>query len=171
MAKYAIFLSGPVGAGKTILGRALAKRLSIEFIDGDDFSDPSHPWYCSILQTSKAIVQMGMTILKNSDAVIIAYPLGCINWVYFKRKFGDAGVRPFFVSLRASYSSIVDQRRGRTFSSEEQDRIQIMIAEGYGARPFSDLVLGYRQNEFPSDAGSIGKRNPPIDRSLKRLFA
>jgi hypothetical protein len=148
MAKHAIFLSGPVGAGKTTLGRALAERLSGGFIDGDDFSDPDRPWYCSILQTSKAIVHAGITILKDRDAVIVAYPLGCINWIYFKRTFGDAGARPLFVSLRASYSSIVDQRRGRTFTREEHDRIQVMIAEGYGARPFFDLVLDTDKASF-----------------------
>ncbi len=148
MAKCAIFLSGPVGAGKTTLGRALAERLSGGFIDGDDFSESDRPWYCSILQTSRAIVQNGMAILDDKDAVVIAYPLGCINWVFFKRRFGDAGAKPFFVSLRASYSSIVDQSRGRSFTSKEHDRIRVMIGEGYGARSFSDLVLDTDKASF-----------------------
>ncbi len=155
MTKHSIFLSGPVGAGKTTLGRALAERLSGGFIDGDDFSDRDRPWYCSILQTSKAIVQAGMTILRDKDVVIVAYPLGCINWIYFKRTFGDAGMRPFFVSLRASYASIVDQTRGRSFTSEEHDRIRIMIAEGYGARPFSDLVFDTDKTSFLATLGQL----------------
>ncbi|WP_091878525.1 hypothetical protein [Bradyrhizobium sp. Rc2d] len=150
MAKHAIFLSGPVGVVKTILGRALAERLAAGFIDGDDFADRNRPWYCSILQTSKGIVQAGMATLKDRESVVVAYPLGCINWIYFKRRFGDAGARPLFVSLRASYSSIIDQRRGRTFTSEEHDRIQIMVAEGYGARPFSDLVIDTDKGNLPA---------------------
>lgn len=58
-----------------------------------------------------------------------------------RRKFGDTGVRSVYVGLRASSSSIIDERRGRVFSGEEHNRIQLMIAEGYGAQPFSALVL------------------------------
>jgi hypothetical protein len=163
MAQHAIFLSGPIGVGKTTLGRAFAERLSGGFIDGDDYSDPDRPWYCSVLQTSRAIVQAGMTILKSRDAVVIAYPLGCINRIYFRRKFGDAGVVPLFVALRASYPSIVDERRGRTFSSEERERIQIMIAEGYGARPFSDLVLD-------TDRASFLATLAQLEREIRRLI-
>ena len=141
MAKHAIFLSGPIGAGKTTLGGALAERLAGGFIDGDDFSDPGRPWYCSILRTSQSIVRTGGAMLRDADVVVIAYPLGCVNWIYFKRKFGDAGVRPIFVSLRACYSSITDPKRGRAFTDAEQDRIRVMIAEGSGARTFSDFVV------------------------------
>lgn len=148
MAKHAIFLNGPIGAGKTTLGRALAERLAGGFVDGDDFSDPSRPWYCSILRTSESIVRAGEAMLRDTDVVVIAYPLGCVNWIYFKRKFGDAGVRPIFISLRASYSSIIDPKRGRVFTNKEHDRIRVMIAEGSGARAFSDLVLDTDQADF-----------------------
>lgn len=141
MKKHAIFLGGPIGVGKTTLGQALANRLSGKFIDGDDFSSPDQPWYCSILRTSRAIVQTGLAMLEDTSTVVIAYPLGCVTWIYFRRKFGDAGVRSLFVSLRASYSSIIAEGRGRAFSREEHDRIQVMIAEGYGVRAFSDLIL------------------------------
>jgi hypothetical protein len=150
MAKHAIFLSGPIGTGKTTLGRALAERLAAGFIDGDDHSAPDSPWYCSILQTSRSIVQAGMATLHNRDAVVIAYPLRCSNWIYFRRKFGDAGMATLFVSLRASYTSIIDQQRGRDFSDAEHERIQIMISEGYGARPFSDLVFDTDRKSFPA---------------------
>ena len=87
------------------------------------------------------MAQAGLAALEGQSTVIIAYPLNCINWIYFRRRFGEAGIRPFFVSLRVSYPSVICKSRGRVFSSEEHDRIQVMIAEGYGARPFSDLVI------------------------------
>lgn len=154
MTGRAIFLNGPIGVGKTTLGQALAERLSAGFIDGDDLSDPDRPWYCSILQTSRRVVQSGLDVLQYTDTVIIAYPLDCMNWIYFRRKFEDAGVRPVFVTLRATFSSIVDVGRGRAFSNDERDRIQVMIAEGYGSRPFSDLVLDTNKADF---AGTLAR--------------
>lgn len=145
---YAIFLSGPIGSGKTTLGRCLASNLSGGFIDGDDFSDPTKPWYCSILQTSSSIVDHASVMLRDSSVVVIAYPLGCMNWIYFRRRFLDAGATPLFVSLSASYPAIVGKGRGRLFSSEEHDRIKVMIAEGYGNRQFSDLVIETDKADF-----------------------
>ena len=97
--KHAIFLSGPIGAGKTTLGRALSERIGGAFIDGDDHSDPGRPWYCSILRTSAAVHRTGLASLDGKPAVVVAYPLNCMAWTYFQRKFEDAGVRPLFVSL------------------------------------------------------------------------
>jgi len=126
----------------------LAERLSGGFIDGDAFSDPGRPWYCSILQTCRAIVRNSEAILDHKSVVVVAYPLSCIHWIYFRRKFAELGASSAFVSLRASYEAIIDERRGRIFSEEECERIRIMIAEGYGARVFSDLVIDTDTTSF-----------------------
>ena len=165
MTKHAIFLSGPVGVGKTTLGRALAGQLGAEFIDGDDFLNPDRPWYCSILQTSKAVVRAGFGVLEDRSAVVIAFPLNCVDWIYFRRIYEDAGVRSLFVSLRASYSSIVDENRGRTFSQAEHDRIRVMIAEGYSERPFSDVVVDTDVSGF---AVTLAQLEAEIGRAMSR---
>lgn len=162
--KHAIFLTGPIGVGKTTLGRTLADRVGGGFIDGDDHSCPDRPWYCSILHTSRAIVRTAMEMLETTDTVVIAYPLRCTGWIYFRRRFGDAGVTPLFVSLRASYASIVDERRGRAFSRQEQDRIRTMLAEGYGERPFSDFVLD-------TDAADLPVTLSTLENEVRRLIA
>jgi len=164
MARWAIFLSGPVGAGKTTLGRALAERLSAGFIDGDDLSDPDRPWYCSSLQTSREIVQSGLEVLRHTPIVVIAYPLRCTNWIYFRRKIENEGAMPLFVTLRASFSSIVDVRRRRAFSRDERARIRVMIAEGYDSRPFSSLVLDTDKADF---AGTLAR----LEHETRRLIA
>jgi cytidylate kinase len=141
MPGHVIFLSGPIGAGKTTLGRELAARLKAVFLDGDDFARPDTPWYACILQTSRGILQAGIAGVEQKGIAVVAYPLGRINWIYFKRSFEDRGVRTTFVSLRAAYASIVNEGRGRLFSAGERQRIQGMIEEGYDARSFSDLIV------------------------------
>jgi hypothetical protein len=155
MGKCAVFLNGPIGVGKTTIGRALAERLGGGFIDGDDHSDPERPWYGSIRRTSASIVETGLRLLENRPVVVVAYPLGCTTWIYHRRKFGDAGVRPVFVTLRADYDAIVDPRRGRTFSPAEHDRIKVMIAEGYADRPFSDLIVDAAKGSVEATADGL----------------
>jgi hypothetical protein len=148
MTDSAVFLNGPIGAGKTTLGQALAAELGAGFIDGDDHADPNRAWYGSIKTTSESIVRTGFEILKTCPVVVIAYPLARTNWIYFSRKFGDAGVRTIFVSLRARFERITDPGRGRAFSPAERIRIREMIAEGYGDRAFSDLVVDTDEADF-----------------------
>lgn len=155
MVKHAIFLGGPIGAGKTTLGSAFSARIGGAFIDGDDYSDPERPWHYSILRTSAAIREVGLARLTDKPAVVVAYPFNCTTWIYFRRKFEAAGVRPLFVSLQASFAAITGQDRGRSFSSKEKKRVQAMIAEGYGARPFSDLVVNTDDPDFAATLGRL----------------
>jgi Shikimate kinase len=141
MRKHAIFLNGPIGVGKTTLGRALAEKLDGGFIDGDDHSEQGRPWYCSILRTSRSVLRTGLETLQDRRFVVIAYPLMCRTWIFYKRGFGDAGVHPIFVNLRASFDEIVSPARGRAFSDAERSRIAVMIREGYCDRPFADLTV------------------------------
>ncbi len=148
MSGHVVFLSGPIGVGKSTLGRELAGRLSGVFLDGDDFKQSSRPWYSSILQTSRGIVQAGITAVEHSGLAVVAYPLRQTDWVFFKRSFEDRGLRTVFVILRATYTSIVAEGRGRVFTDREQDRIRIMIAEGYCARSFGDLIVDTDRADF-----------------------
>jgi len=146
--RVAIFLNGPIGAGKSTLGRDLAASLGGGFIDGDDHSDPDRAWYASILRTSRSVLATGLSILETQPCVVIAYPLDRLTWVYYRRRFGDLGVRTVFVSLRASYEAITADDRGRRFSAEEHARIREMIAQGYGERPFSDVIIDTDAQSF-----------------------
>lgn len=141
MVKRAIFLTGPIGAGKTTLGRALAQALGGSFIDGDDYALSGRPWYASSLRTSRAIVKAATAELMRGDHVVIAYPLRCINWIYYRRCFADAGVVLSVINLRATCAQIVHPARGRSFDASERRRIAEMISEGYGERTFADATV------------------------------
>lgn len=153
--RHAVFLNGPIGSGKTTLGRGLAAALGGGFVDGDDCADHSKPWYAGIRTTSHTIVRAGFAVLETLPVVVIAYPLGCSSWIFYRRKFGDAGVRPVFVTLRASYENITAAGRGRVFTDWERERIRAMLREGYDRRAFSDLI-------FDTDAAAF-------DETLARL--
>jgi hypothetical protein len=155
MQRHAIFLNGAIGTGKTTLGRALATNIAAGFIDGDDHADPDKPWFASIKQTSERIVHAGFEILATHSAVVIAYPLGRTNWIYFRRKFGDAGVVPLFITLKASLGDITSSGRNRNFSDWERERIKVMIAEGYGSRSFSDAIVDTGRSDFPTTLATL----------------
>lgn len=148
MNRYAVFLEGPIGVGKTTLGHALADRLSAPFIDGDDYSDPGLPWFRSSYRTSKRVLGAALEALEDKHLVVLAYPLRCVNWIYYRRKFHEASVTLHVISLTASYEAIVSPLRGRMYSTAEQARIRTMITEGYGARPFSDRIIDTGQAHF-----------------------
>jgi hypothetical protein len=141
MPGHAIFLNGPLGVGKSTLGRALAMSLDGAFLDGDDCADPGRPWYASSLRTSRAILRAGLSVVAHRPAVVIAYPLRCSSWIFFRAKFADAGVHPLFVGLSSSYEEITGANRGRRFTADERSRIKVMIEEGYGRQPFNDVVV------------------------------
>jgi len=153
--RYAIFLGGPIGAGKTTLGRALAEAIGGGFIDGDDHADDDRPWYACILRTSRSIVEEAKRLAAASPYVVIAYPLGCVTWIYYRRKMAEAGIAPLFVTLRASFANIVAPGRSRRFSLAEQERIRVMLLEGYAERPFSDLILDTDKASFDETADAL----------------
>lgn len=138
---HAIFVNGPIGAGKTTLGRAVAARIDAAFLDGDDFADHGKPWFATSLTTSNRIASAALEVLRERRAVVVAYPLRCRNYVYYQRRMSEAGHRSIFVTLRASAASILAADRGRQFDAGERERIIEMISQGYADRSFSDLTI------------------------------
>ena len=159
---HAIFFNGPIGAGKPTLGRAVAARIDAAFLDGDDFSDHSRPWFASSLTTSERIASAALNGLAAKPTVVVAYPLRCTNFVYYRRRMSDAGHRPIFVTLRASAASILAADRGRAFDAGERERIIEMIAQGYGDRAFSDFTVDTDAASFERTTDLIVERLAPL---------
>ena len=71
----AIFFSGPIGAGKTTLGRSVAGPIDAAFIDGDDHADQSRPWFASSRSTNRNIADAALSALQLRPAVV--KPIRC----------------------------------------------------------------------------------------------
>lgn len=162
--QHVVILDGPIGVGKTTLGRALAHSFAGVFLDGDDFSDPGKPWYGASLSTNRAILQASKAALLVSPAVFIAYPMRCINWVFFDRSFGLSQIPVICIGLQTSLISLTNGSRSRQLSTGEIDRSIDMMEQGYGARPFSEFVLR-------TESGSIDAVTAKASERLRRIFA
>lgn len=153
----AIFLTGTIGAGKTTLGRALAEALGGSLVEGDDYQKPPLPWFATALSTSRGVLAAVLAAAPRSGPVIVSYPLRCREWIFYRRRLSDAGVRSAFVTLAASPDALLAKDRGRMFSPQERRRIEEMHRQGYGEPRFADLVVR-------TDRGSA-------DEALVRLLA
>lgn len=136
-----IILNGPIGVGKTALGRLAATKLGASFIDSDDLGDPSKKWFEQGLSTARALVAATLAALNEKRVVVVARPLRARDWAVFKRRFEAEGVVVHCITLAARAESILGPGRGRTFDAEEAARSREMIAQGYGKRPFSRAVI------------------------------
>lgn len=126
----------------------LAYELRGTFIEGDEHSAPDKPWYVSTLYTARSIVRSIKAAADGGKPVVIAYPLRCIDWIFYRHKLAERDIHTIVVSLGASYDATIASDRGRRFSADERARIRQMIAEGYDRRGFSDFAIRTdRQNQ------------------------
>ena len=70
---------------------------------------------------------------------MVAYPLRCVNWIYYRRHLAAASIASVFVGLSASLEEITQRDRGRLLSETEQARLSVMVAEGYSNPLFYDV--------------------------------
>jgi hypothetical protein len=154
MPAQVIFLDGPVGVGKTSLGRAAAQSLGWAFIDGDDHSAEG-PWLRSILRISRAIAAACRQALETHPAVIVAYPLRPTDWRFYRARFAQDGVACHCLGLTASAKAIAN--RARPLSPEEIARSAEMTAQGYGQRSFATLTLSTDEADFQTTCETLIK--------------
>jgi hypothetical protein len=140
-APRAIFLMGTIGAGKTTLGRALAKAIGGRHIEADDFHHPTRPWFATSFSTCRQVLNAILTPGREDGPAIVSYPLRCREWIYYRRRLAEAGIGSAFVSLVAAEAALLDRSRGRVFTEGERRRILEMLDQGYDARPFADLIV------------------------------
>jgi hypothetical protein len=76
------------------------------------------------------------------------YPLRCTNRLFFREKFRRRGIAFHCIGLTAGLLHI--SNRERILTSDEVSRTSQMLAQGYGQRPFSDLVVRTDEVDFES---------------------
>ncbi|NIX76949.1 AAA family ATPase [Microvirga terricola] len=156
--RHVIFLNGPIGAGKTTLGRALAPAMNAAFIDSDDLRNHTRTWFGEILTSSRRLVDAALAALREKPAVVIAKPLRRRDWVFFHGTFKAQGIACHCVTLSAAQGAILAPTRGRVFDPGEQSRITEMIDQGYAPQPFSDLVIETDRQDFAETVALLESR-------------
>lgn len=156
-----IAFEGPVGVGKTSLGREVAAQLRLGFVDGDDHCAPG-PWFRSSLETSRGVAAACEALLRRHPAVILAYPMRRTNWLFYHETFRRRGIAFHCISLTADLAHIAG--RDRVLSKTELQRSAEMHAQGYGARAFSDLVMR-------TDAAGFDETRDRLVAEVGRLIA
>lgn len=138
--KQVVFLSGPIGVGKSTIGAAVAQRLGGAFIESDWLGDPSGAWNEQIDAVNGEIVAQSLQALDIVDVAVVELPLDAARWQSLNHAFG-LGVQTRCITLAATYDAIIAPARGRIFSGWELARIMEMIAEGYDRRSFSEAIV------------------------------
>ena len=135
-----LFLTGPIGVGKTTLGGALAAALGGTFVEGDDFQQPDRPWFASSLRVARGVVESASAAAVQGP-VVAGYPLRCIDYLYLRGRLGERGLPTLFINLSMPAERILAPERGRAFTPWERTRIAEMLAQGYDRRDWADLLF------------------------------
>jgi hypothetical protein len=146
----AVFLTGPIGVGKSTLAAGLACALGGYHVEGDSHHLPDQPWYAASLHTSRSILQEIISHAPTARRVFISYPIRCREWLFQRRHLGASGIRTAFVALAADPVAIEDPARGRSYSPWERERIVEMVRQGYDHPAFCDFRV--RTDEAGVDA-------------------
>ncbi len=179
-----IVLVGLMGAGKTSIGRLLAKRLDLEFIDADDEIEQAAQ--CSIEQIFE---RHGETVFRDGEQRVIArlltgpvHVLATGGGAFMRKQTRDAiRERAISVWLRADLDLLlrrVSRRKNRPLLRNKNPRqaLEKLIEERYpvyaeadivadsGDQPLAtivDTVIESLETIIGAGAGSPGARGGP----------
>lgn len=154
-----IVVSGPINAGKTTIGRALAKAIDgAVFIDGDDHDAPEDAPLA--LRIEAGLKRLSDEIARNPARwLVIAYPLRDKDHERLLEVAQARGARLLTVTLAPPLEVCLSDRGSRALDDWERARICEMYTEGYHQPAFSDLVV----SGAPSVAAAVNEISAWLD--------
>lgn len=144
-----ININGPINAGKSTVGRLLAKKLSLSlFVEVDDLlSDEEQDalkldFMGGIKERLRRLNELVEKEKKRQrcQEIIFAYPMEENNYRRWK-KFEDERTRFINITLSPSLQACLSNRGNRELTTWEQGRIQQMYLENYHCPQGSDLII------------------------------
>jgi hypothetical protein len=141
--KTAIFVNGAIHSGKSTIAELLAAALENSvYLEGDDlFSRENLTFEQWIEQTVRIAAKEACALAERGKTAVIAYPLRLEDWQAILEICGKGGVTSICITLAPDIRVALSKRSDRVLEAWELRRIHEMYAEGYHARPFSDLLL------------------------------
>ncbi len=162
-----IWLNGTVGAGKSVVGRALAGMLPhAVFVDGDEVAPegvaaPAR-WRIAVDALVRRLVrQIGR------ETLVVAYPLARPDFLRVRAACGRAGRLLVVVTLATPLAIVLRGRGGRRLDADEGRRVRAMWSQGYHRRPFAAFTLANARPPPRLTARRIACR---VGRLRTRLF-
>ncbi|SCM77095.1 conserved hypothetical protein [uncultured Pleomorphomonas sp.] len=139
--RTAVVVNGPINAGKTTVGRALARDIDgAIFIDGDDHDAPADAPLA--LHIEAALRRLAAEIAGNpAERLVIAYPLREVDHARLLAVAEAHATRLLTVTLAPPPEVTLGDRGLRTLDDRERARIREMYDEGYHRRAFSDVIV------------------------------
>lgn len=144
-----ICINGSINSGRSTVGRALAARLGVRFIEGDDHDAHELPFEEMIVA---AVERLARVIEAADERLVVAYPLRDQDFAVLDEAARKRGAELVVVTLAPPLEVALTQRGERVLDDGERERIRKMYAEGYNAREFSALVA----DGTPTVEGAVG---------------
>ncbi|MBZ6076739.1 shikimate kinase [Microvirga puerhi] len=136
-----VLINGPINSGKTTLGLALSRCLQdAVFIDGDDHDAPDDAPLATRIEAALRRIEAHIASL-SARFLIAAYPLEDADYERLRHACTCHRARFVVVTLAPPLDVALADRGERKLEQAERARIVEMYAEGYDARPFSDLII------------------------------
>lgn len=118
-----IFLNGSINAGKTTVGKILAKKLGAEFVEFDDISKamPNFDLAKDIPKVIETGIKKTNELIQNGKDVVIAYPLRKTD---YKKLEKNLITKPNYITLALRLEKVIRNRGTRQLSDWERSRVK-----------------------------------------------
>ena len=138
---HAVFLSGPINAGKSTVGELLSRMVPDGiFLDGDDFAPPDQPFERRIVVALARLVEAVIQKSQDGRVVVAAYPLSPRDWAAVTEALARHRFDAACVTLAPPLEVALASRGSRTLTQWERTRIAEMYREGLARPPFGLVI-------------------------------